>query len=164
MKQPFKLTVHQINSFPGSFKRNLEKALQGINEAKKQKSNLLIFPAQSFTGMAYNTLFKREHFLQKAQHCLDSLTDHLKDTALKVLITIPIQANTSEGTVFLLSEKGKLDLSHRQDKIIEIDGQRISIFQNESEADFQINEIDSTPNTLLVHLNTRPFYRGIQDE
>ncbi|MEA1884452.1 MAG: NAD(+) synthase [Thermotogota bacterium] len=164
MKPSFTITIHQTNPFPGDFKRNLEKALQGVNEAIKAKSNLLIFPAQSLTGMEYNLLFKREHFLKEAKNCLDLLINHLKDSLLKVLITCPIKVEDSEETVFLLSKNGAFDLNHSQDKIIEIDGQRILIFQDEREDHFQINNIDSTPNTLLVHLNTRPFYRGIQLE
>ena len=164
MKPSFAITIHQTNPFPGDFKRNLEKALQGVNEAIKAKSNLLIFPAQSLTGMEYNSLFKRGHFLKESHNCLKSLTDHLKNFSLKVLITCPIQEANSEEMVFLLSENNTLDLSHQQDKIIEIDGQRLTIFQDERDVGFQINTIDSTPNTVLVHLNTRPYYRGIQRE
>lgn len=164
MKRPFKITIHQTNPYPGDFNKNLQKVLQGVSEAIKVKSNLLIFPAQSLTGMEYNSLFKREHFLQGAKNRLNSLTDHLKDSSLKVLITCPIQGENGGETVFLLSKNGAFELSHSQEKINEIDGQPLLIFQDEREDHFQINTIDSTPNTLLVHLNTRPFFRGIQDE
>ncbi len=164
MKHPFKINVHQINPFPGDFKRNLEKASEGITEAIEAKSNLLVFPAQSLTGMAYNSLFKREHFIQEARNCLFSLTDRLRHSSLKVLIPCPIQGEDKEEKVFLLSKKGMEVFCDNRQKFIDIDDQRISIFKDNRDNAFQITDIDATPNTLLLHLNTRPFYSGIQDE
>jgi len=162
MKKPFKIAIHQINSLPGDVHRNLEKAYQGINEAKKRNCNLLIFPAQSLTGMDYNSLFKKRHFLKETQNCLTLLSDHLKDSNLKILITCPFKAEKNEETCFLLSQKGIENLSENQQKVINIDGQCLSIFRDNQDDTFQIDEIDLTPNILLVHLNTRIYFRGIQ--
>ncbi|MFP4461379.1 MAG: NAD(+) synthase, partial [Thermotogota bacterium] len=164
MKKTFRITVHQLNSFPGDFLKNKEKIIPGLKEAIKMKSNMLVLPSQSITGMTYNSLFQKDHFLQVSKNILSQLSQVLKGSSLKVMITCPVQQNEQEERIFLLSENGIHDLSQSRQKVIEIDGQRLKIFLDCSDDAFYIQENDSTPNTLLVHFNIRPYYKGIQHE
>jgi len=164
MKNSFRITVHQNNSFPGDFIKNTEKIFVGLKEAKEMKSNLLFFPAESITGMAYNSLFQKDHFLRGAKSVLSQLGQALTGSSLKVIVTCPVQPNEHKERIFLLSKTGLCDLSHNQQKDIDIDGQRLKIFHDGSDEAFRIQENDATPNTLLVHLNQRPYYKGIQHE
>src|SRR6056297_36952 len=119
MTPSFKISIHQLNPFPGDFNKNLEKALQGVNEAIKAQSCLLVFPARSLTGMPYNSLFKKDHFLKAAQNCLANLFDHINASSLKILITCPLQGDCCSETPFLISRKGVVDLSRNLEQIID---------------------------------------------
>ncbi|HPF17046.1 MAG TPA: hypothetical protein PLN92_05640, partial [Thermotogota bacterium] len=87
MKKALKITIHQINSYPGNFTVNQNKIDEGIDRAFESKSDLLIYPAQSITGMNPNALFKKDHFLKCAQKILIHIANRVQNSSLAVLIS-----------------------------------------------------------------------------
>jgi len=164
MKKALKITIHQINSYPGNFTVNQNKIDEGIDRAFESKSDLLIYPAQSITGMNPNALFKKDHFLKCAQKILIHIANRVQNSSLAVLISCPNAFDEPYEKPFLINNQGICDVIHDQKGILDINGQRVLLLEDSPNKAFKLPKRCFSKNALIVHLNTRPFHTGIQLE
>ncbi len=164
MQKAIKISLHQINSNPGDFKFNQNKIDEGIDRAFASKSELLIYPVQSITGMAYNSLFEKEHFLNHAKKTMLHIADRLKNTPLSMLISCPIPMGKKYEQPFLITHQGIFDIIHDKKGIFNINGHPVVLFNDPPRRTFRIEKKYSIQDALIVHLNNRPFHTGIQAE
>jgi len=85
----------QQNYHIGNFKRNKAEIIKAIDEAKKKKADLLIFPELSVTGYPPMDLLEREEFIEKSYKTIDEIAIHC-DT-LGVLVGGPVKNPSKEG-------------------------------------------------------------------
>lgn len=164
MKKAIKISLHQINSNPGDFKFNQKKIDEGIDWAFASQSELLIYPVQSITGMACNSLCEKEHFLNHAKKIMLHIADRLKNTPLSVLISCPIPKVKKHEQPFLITHQGIYDIIHDKKGIFNINGHPVVLFSDRPRRTFRIEKKYLIPDALIVHLNNRPFHTGIQPE
>lgn len=79
-----KIILAQQNYEIGNFDRNLEKIISGIQEAKRQGGDLVVFSELSVCGYPPRDFLEFDDFIDKSQNVLQSLEAHSRDIAILV--------------------------------------------------------------------------------
>jgi len=103
-----KIALAQQNYHIGNFEKNIEKIIDGINWAKKQKAGLVVFSELCVCGYAPRDFLEFTDFINNCYQSLDILKEHADD--IGVLVGSPARNPRVEGkdlfnAVFLLHEK-----------------------------------------------------------
>jgi len=103
-----KIALAQQNYHIGNFEKNIEKIIDGINWAKKQKADLVVFSELCVCGYAPRDFLEFTDFINNCYQSLDILKEHADE--IGVLVGSPARNPQVEGkdlfnAVFLLHEK-----------------------------------------------------------
>lgn len=74
-----KIALAQINPIIGAFEKNSQKMLSFIEEAKRKKADLVIFPELSLVGYPPLDLLDKEHFVNDNLKYFQKLVSQIKD-------------------------------------------------------------------------------------
>src|SRR5258705_13195071 len=111
-----KIALAQQNYHIGNFEKNIEKIIDGINWAKKQGADLVVFSELCVCGYFPKDFLEFTDFINKCYQSLDIIKEHA-DT-IGVLVGGPSRNPQVEGkdlfnAVFLLHEKQVKDEIHK---------------------------------------------------
>ncbi len=103
-----KIALAQQNYHIGNFEDNTRKIIEGINKAKEQGADLVVFSELCVCGYAPGDFLEFSDFINKCYEAVDRIKEHA-DT-IGVLIGSPARNSQKEGkdlfnSVFLLHEK-----------------------------------------------------------
>jgi NAD+ synthase (glutamine-hydrolysing) len=103
-----KIALAQQNYHIGNFEENTRKIIEGINWAKKQDAELVVFSELCVCGYPPRDFLEFDDFINKCYAALDTIKEHA-DT-IGVLVGSPARNDQPEGkdlfnAVFLLHEK-----------------------------------------------------------
>ena len=103
-----KIALAQQNYHIGNFEDNTRKIIEGINKAKEQGADLVVFSELCVCGYAPGDFLEFPDFINKCYEAIDQIKEHA-DT-IGVLIGSPARNPQKEGkdlfnAVFLLYEK-----------------------------------------------------------
>lgn len=103
-----KIAVAQQNYHIGNFENNTRKIIEGINWAKEQGADLVVFPELSVCGYPPRDFLEFSDFINKCYAAVDEIREHA-DT-IGVLIGAPTRNDVKDGkdlfnSAFLLYEK-----------------------------------------------------------
>jgi NAD+ synthase (glutamine-hydrolysing) len=103
-----KIALAQQNYHIGNFEENSRKIIEGINRAKQQGADLVVFSELCVCGYAPGDFLEFKDFINKSYEAIDKIKEHA-DT-IGVLIGAPARNPQKEGkdlfnAVFLLYEK-----------------------------------------------------------
>ncbi|MCI6151634.1 MAG: carbon-nitrogen hydrolase family protein [Fusobacterium perfoetens] len=109
------ITIAQIQSLHGEPEKNLEKAIEIIEDVSKKGSNLVIFPELFYTGY-FN---RRRTFYELAEEKNGNLFNKLKDISIKNNISIIMGYPEKEDNIYynslmFIDNKGNLLCSYRK--------------------------------------------------
>lgn len=76
-----KIAIAQINTQIGHFSANVEKILQGIENAKKKKADLIVFPELTLTGYPPKDLLDKPSFIEKNLSALQQVVKKTRGIA-----------------------------------------------------------------------------------
>jgi NAD+ synthase (glutamine-hydrolysing) len=82
------VSIAQINPTVGSFKRNFQLIADAIQQAKKDKADVVLFPELALTGYPPEDLLFRPAFLEKVNKSLQNIS--LLATGITVIIGAPV--------------------------------------------------------------------------
>ncbi len=105
-----RIAVIQLNPIVGDLKGNLEKILEGIDYAKEQQAQLVIFPELSVTGYPPEDFLLLSHFIDQVERCLDPIIAATQGIAA-VVGTVrrnPLQSEKQLFNTAAVIENGKL--------------------------------------------------------
>lgn len=108
---PFKVGIAQISSRLGDFEFNLKKHLDYIEQAKREKVDLLIFPELSLSGYYLQDLSR-----EVALSLDDPRLKELLDASFEISLVVSL-AEKSEGFPYISAlylEEGKIKHLHRK--------------------------------------------------
>jgi NAD+ synthase (glutamine-hydrolysing) len=111
-----KIALAQQNYHIGNFEENTRKIIEGINWAKEQQADLVVFSELCICGYAPRDFLEFDDFINKCYEAVDLIREHA-DT-IGVLIGGPVRNSVSEGkdlfnAVFLLYEKEVKSIVHK---------------------------------------------------
>lgn len=92
-----KIAIAQINTQVGHFSGNLEKILQSLENAKKKKADLIIFPELSLTGYPPRDLLEKPSFIEKNLEIINLLTKKSRGIACIVGFVEPNLEKTGKA-------------------------------------------------------------------
>ncbi len=103
-----KIVLAQQNYHIGNFEENTQKIISAINEAKRQKADLVVFSEMSICGYPARDFVEFDDFINKCYQAIDTIKEHA-DT-IGVLVGSPARNPVVEGkdlfnAAFLLYEK-----------------------------------------------------------
>lgn len=103
-----KIALAQQNYHIGNFEENSRKIIEGIQWAKKQGADLVVFSELSVCGYAPRDFLEFDDFINKCYEAVDQIRQHADD--IGVLIGTPVRNPRREGkdlfnAVLLLYEK-----------------------------------------------------------
>jgi NAD+ synthase (glutamine-hydrolysing) len=103
-----KIALAQQNYHIGNFEENSRKIIEGIQWAKKQGADLVVFSELSVCGYAPRDFLEFDDFINKCYEAVDHIRQHADD--IGVLIGTPVRNPRREGkdlfnAVLLLHEK-----------------------------------------------------------
>jgi NAD+ synthase (glutamine-hydrolysing) len=103
-----KIALAQQNYHIGNFEKNRQKIIDGINWAKEQNADLVVFSEQCICGYPARDFLEFDDFINKCYESLDIIKEHADN--IGVLVGGPARNLQSEGkdlfnAVFLLHEK-----------------------------------------------------------
>jgi NAD+ synthase (glutamine-hydrolysing) len=103
-----KIALAQQNYHIGNFEDNTRKIIEGINRAKKEGADLVVFSELCVCGYAPGDFLEFSDFINKCYEAIDRIKEHAD--AIGVLIGSPARNFQKEGkdlfnAVFLLHEK-----------------------------------------------------------
>jgi NAD+ synthase (glutamine-hydrolysing) len=103
-----KIALAQQNYHIGNFEENSRKIIEGIEWAKKQGADLVVFSELSVCGYAPRDFLEFDDFINKCYEAVDRIRQHADD--IGVLIGTPVRNPRKEGkdlfnAVLLLHEK-----------------------------------------------------------
>src|SRR6186713_2447062 len=103
-----KIALAQQNYHIGNFEDNTRKIIDGINWAKQQEADLVVFSELCICGYPPRDFLEFEDFIRQSYHAIDTIKEHA-DT-IGVLIGGPARNAVKDGkdlfnAVFLLHEK-----------------------------------------------------------
>ncbi|TDH26075.1 NAD+ synthase [Segetibacter sp. 3557_3] len=103
-----KIVLAQQNYHIGNFESNTQKIIDGINEAKRQKADLVVFSELCICGYPPRDFVEFNDFINKCYEAIDRIKEHA-DT-IGVLVGSPARNPTIEGkdlfnAAFLLYDK-----------------------------------------------------------
>ncbi len=79
-----RITLAQINSHIGNFEGNLQKILAGIETAKSQKADLVIFPELATCGYPPRDFLEFKDFIEECERVMDQIRLASKDIAVLI--------------------------------------------------------------------------------
>jgi NAD+ synthase (glutamine-hydrolysing) len=77
-----KISIAQINVRVGDISYNKNKILEFIHKAKKEKSELIVFPEQSLVGYPLNDLVYQDDFLHAQESAMEEILEVSKNIAI----------------------------------------------------------------------------------
>src|SRR6266496_3709703 len=103
-----RIALAQQNYHIGNFEKNAQKIIDGINRAKKQKADLVVFSELCICGYPPRDFLEFNDFINKCYESIDIIKQHAD--AIGVLVGSPARNPQKEGkdlfnAVFLLYEK-----------------------------------------------------------
>lgn len=101
-----KIAGATLNQTPLDWQGNFDRIVQAIQEAKKQKVELLCFPELTLTGYGAEDLFLSPWFADKAKQQLIQLLPHCQDITLAV--GLPIRLDHKVFNTMAIIENGEL--------------------------------------------------------
>ena len=111
-----KIALAQQNYHIGNFEKNVKKIIEGINRAKEQKADLVVFTELCICGYAPVDFLEFKDFINKCYDSLDIVKEHAD--GIGVLVGCPARNPEVEGkdlfnAVFLLENKKIKDEIHK---------------------------------------------------
>ncbi len=79
MAETFRLALAQINVTVGDFAGNQKKILDGIEQAKKHRADLIAFPEMTITGYPPEDLLLRDQFINDSLNTLQQIVSSVSD-------------------------------------------------------------------------------------
>ena len=92
-----KIAIAQINTQVGNFSGNLGKILQSLENAKKKKADLIVFPELTLTGYPPKDLLEKASFIEKNLEILNQLAKKSKGIACIVGFVEPNLEETGKA-------------------------------------------------------------------
>jgi NAD+ synthase (glutamine-hydrolysing) len=111
-----KIALAQQNYHIGNFEKNTSKIIEGIQRAKKEKADLVVFSELSVCGYPPRDFLEFEDFISKCYAAIDSIKQHT-DT-IGVIVGCPERNPSPEGkdlfnAAWLLYEKEVKGIAHK---------------------------------------------------
>jgi len=104
------VSIAQINPTVGSFKRNTQQIIDAIEQAKKDKADVILFPELVLTGYPPEDLLFRPAFLKKVNDTLELISKEAKD--ITVIIGAPLEKKGKLFNVACVMQEGKITQSY----------------------------------------------------
>ncbi len=79
-----KISIAQLNYHIGNFEGNLQKMLASVEEAKKQKADIVVFGELSTCGYPPRDFLEFDDFIKESEHSVNELAKASKDIAIVV--------------------------------------------------------------------------------
>jgi NAD+ synthase (glutamine-hydrolysing) len=95
-----KIALAQQNYHIGNFEENSRKIIEGIQWAKKQGADLVVFSELSVCGYAPRDFLEFDDFINKCYEAVDTIRQHADD--IGVLIGTPVRNPRREGKTCLM--------------------------------------------------------------
>jgi NAD+ synthase (glutamine-hydrolysing) len=178
-----RVALCQINATVGDIAGNAARIAKGIEEAREQHAELVLFPELAITGYPPEDLLLREHFLADARTALLQLAE-LSDGIVAV-VGFPERAEDVYNAAAVLAQKrlhavyrknylpnyGVFDEQRyfqagREGAVIDIGGQRIGLTVCEDiwEPGPPASEEALAGATLILNISASPYHAGKGDE
>ena len=90
-----RIAMAQINSVVGDLEGNIEKIVEYIDEAKRHRADLVVFPELAVTGYPPQDLLREKAFVEGNKRKLDDIADANLGMAVVVGIRRPRQQRES---------------------------------------------------------------------
>jgi NAD+ synthase (glutamine-hydrolysing) len=103
-----KIVLAQQNYHIGNFEYNTKRIIEGINEAKKMRADLVVFSELCVCGYPPRDFLEFNDFISKCYQCIDEIKQHADD--IGVLVGSPARNEIKDGkdlfnAAWLLHEK-----------------------------------------------------------
>ena len=92
----------------GNLKKNKTQIVQMIHEAEEKGASIVAFPELSLTSYTLGDLFRQRNLLEKSEQALRELMDETKDTAVLVVVGMPVAASDKLYNTAVIFQSGKL--------------------------------------------------------
>lgn len=103
---PIKIAAATLNQTPLDWSGNLERIINGINEAKRLKAEMVCFPELAITGYGSEDLFLSYWYPKKALSQLSLLLPHCQD--ITVAVGLPVRIQDKVYNTVAVIENGQL--------------------------------------------------------
>ncbi len=111
-----KITIAQLNYHIGNFEGNLKNMLGAIEQAKKEKSDLIVFSELSTCGYPPRDFLEFEDFIIQSNQCIDALAKASKDIAIAVgapSVNPVIEGKDLHNSGYFLADGKVLQVAHK---------------------------------------------------
>lgn len=111
-----KISIAQLNIHVGNFQKNTEKIIHEIEEAKKQGSELIVFPELAICGYPPRDFLEYDHFIHECENAIANIAKHC--VSITAIVGSP-SFNTSNigkrlyNSAFVLSDGKITDVVHK---------------------------------------------------
>lgn len=111
-----KISIAQLNIHVGNFQKNTEKIIHEIEEAKKQGSELIVFPELAICGYPPRDFLEYDHFIHECENAIANIAKHC--VSITAIVGSP-SFNTSNigkrlyNSAFVLSDGKIADVVHK---------------------------------------------------
>ncbi|OGS22948.1 MAG: NAD+ synthase [Elusimicrobia bacterium RIFOXYA2_FULL_39_19] len=107
-----RICLAQINSTVGDLEGNCSKILQRINDAKKSKADIVVFPELALSGYPPEDLLQKPHFIKKNREYLGKIINNSAD--IFVIVGFPgAQKDKIYNSAALIYNKKLLGVYHK---------------------------------------------------
>lgn len=169
-----KIAIAQLNYTVGDFDGNTIKIIDGINRAKAQEADLVLFAQSAISGTPGYDLLKKYTFLERCEEALVEIASHCD--GISVLVGLPVlgkEGGTVSAVAHIHNRRIERYISQkhilwREEKpylaagggirYVRIAGEKVAVVVGE---DISV-ENDFSPNTdIILSLTAHPYCRGI---
>lgn len=103
-----KIALAQLNPTVGAISKNLDKAFTAIQEAEKNKADILVLPECFLSGYPAEDLILKPLFLNKLQEAVTSLIEKTKNLNVAFVLTSPLLDGDKKHNGALFVHQGKI--------------------------------------------------------
>ncbi len=170
------IALAQLNYTIGDFEGNKIKIIGGINRAKAEKADLVVFAQGAISGTPGYDLLRKYTFLEYCEEALVEIASHCDDISVLVGLPIPGENGTLSAAAHIHNRRieryiGRKNIVSREDKpylvpskgcqYIRIAGEKVAVVIGE---DIQTEREYGQNADIIINLTASPYSRGIVEK